>query len=324
MSSLRRLACLTVFCLSSFALNGCSPEKARSLQASALQFRNESLAAITAIDTLRKRELEAPPRSPGEIRQTFIANILGSTVELNSRSVDLAIDSRRVPNNTDWDQFIQELKLQYEQFSDIFDSLDRKPNVNREQMKKAGDHARSLTIQMALFAKSLSDNPPILTQYRTRTLVKFRKVRSEYQALQSRIAMSGDDREALAQRKSDLENQTGELLNEWQTIQQEERALLESTVAQCMRAATIGKQVIEAADHYDDLDIAQLNSLIPSLFTTASSFTGKDYKTLQFKSTRFVADLQSDPLWSAVAQPLINRMNNADAARSSSTPKLNP
>jgi hypothetical protein len=321
MSLLRRLAFLTVFCFSSLALHGCSPEKARSLQASVLQFRNESLMAITAIDTLRKRELEAPPRSPSEIRQTFISNILNSSIDLNSRNIDLAIDPYRVPSNTDWDQFIQELKLQYEQFSDIFDSLDRNPNVSRDQLKKAGDHARSLTIQMALFAKELSDNPPIFTQYRTRTLVKFRKVRREYQALQARIALSGDDRDAI--RKSDLENQTGELLNEWQSIQQEERALLESTVAQCMRAATIGKQVIEAADRYDDLDISQLNSLIPSLFTTASSFTGKDYKTLQLKSTRFVADLQTDPLWSAVAQPLINRMNNAGAQRSS-TPTLNP
>ncbi len=76
MSLLRRLTLLTVACFSSLALNGCSPEKARSLQASALQFRNESLAAITAIDSLRKRELEAPPRSPGEIRQTFISKSL--------------------------------------------------------------------------------------------------------------------------------------------------------------------------------------------------------------------------------------------------------
>jgi hypothetical protein len=321
MSLLRRLAFLTVFCFGSLALHGCSPEKARSLQASALQFRNESLMAIAAIDTLRKRELEAPPRSPGEIRQAFISNILNSSIELNSRTIDLAIDPYRSPSSTDWDVFIQELKLQYEQFSDIFDSLDRNPNVSREQLKKAGDHARSLTIQMALFAKELSDNPPIFTQYRTRTLVKFRKVRREYQALQARIALSGDDRDAI--RKSELENQTGELLNEWQAIQQEERALLESTVAQCLRAATIGKQVIEAADRYDDLDISQLNSLIPSLFTTASSFTGKDYKTLQLKSTRLVTDLQSDPLWSAVAQPLINRINNAGAGRSSTLP-LNP
>ncbi len=319
MSSLRRLTFLALFCVSSLALNGCSPEKARSLQASALQFRNESLAAITAIDTLRKRELEAPPRSPSDIRQTFISNILNSSVELNSRTIDLAIDPYRVPSTTDWDTFIQELKLQYEQFADIFDSLDRKPNVSREELKKAGNHARSLTIQMALFAQSLSENPPLFTQYRTRTLVKFRKVRRDYQALQSRISINASDRDSLQVRKSDLENQTGELLNEWQNIQQEERALMESTVAQCLRAATIGKQVIEAADRYDDLDVSQLNSLIPTLFTTASSFTGKDYKTLQLKSTRLVTDLQNDPLWSAVAQPLINRMNNAAAGRSSTT-----
>jgi hypothetical protein len=324
MSSLHRLVLLTFFCFGSFTLTSCSPEKARSLQASALQFRNESLVAITAI-TLRKRELEAPPRSPGEVRQTFISNILNSSIELNSRTIDLAIDPYRAPSSTEWDEFIQDLKLQYEQFSEIFDSLDSKPNVSRAELKKAADHARSLTVQMALFAKALSDSPPLLTQYRTRTLVKFRKVRREYQSLQSRIALNGSDRDTALQRKSDLENQTGELLNEWQNIQQDERVLLETTVAQCMRAATIGKQVIEAADRYDDLDISQLNSLIPRLFTTASSFTGKDYKTLQNKSTRLVTDLQNDPLWSSVAQPLINRMNNASQQRSSVfVPNINP
>ena len=309
---------LKIILITTLALSGCSPEKARSLQASALQFRNESLTAITAIDTLRKRELEAPPRTESDIRQTFISNILNSSIDLNSRNIDLAIDPYRAPNSTEWDDFVQDLKLQYEQFADIFDNLDRKPAVSRDEMKKAGEHARKLTIQMALIAKALSDNPPILTQYRTRTIVKLRKVRRDYQTLQ----LNSDNN--ATQRKTDLENQTGELLNEWRSIQQDERILLETTVTQCMRAATMGKQVIEAAEHYDDLDISQLNGLIPTLFTTASSFTGKDYKTLQLKATRIVNDLQTDPLWSNVALPLIDRINTAADRRTPSSRPTNP
>jgi hypothetical protein len=319
MSSLYRQTFLKIILFISLALSGCSsPEKARSLQVSALQFRNESLIAITAIDTLRKRELEAPPRNESDIRQTFISNILNSNIDLNSRNIDLAIDPYRAPDATEWDDFIQDLKLQYEQFANIFDNLDRKPAVSRDEMKKAGEHARKLTIQMALIAKALSDNPPIFVQYRTRTIVKLRKVRRDYQTLQLRSDNN------TAQRKIDLENQTGELLNEWRSIQQDERVLLETTVAQCMRAAKIGKQVIEAADHYDDLDISQLNGLIPTLFTTASSFTGKDYKTLQLQVTQIVNDFQTDPLWSNVALPLIDRINTVAATRSLSPSPINP
>ena len=227
--SLHHQTFLQIVLLASLALSGCSPEKARSLQASALQFRNESLTAITAIDTLRKRELEAPPRNESDIQQTFISNILNSSVDLNSRNIDLAIDPYRVPNSTEWDDFVQDLKLQYEQFSDIFDNLNTKPAVSRDEMKKAGEHARKLTIQMALIAKALSENPPILTQYRTRTIVKLRKVRRDYQTLQ----LNSDN--STTQRKVDLENQTGELLNEWRSIQQDERTLLETTVAQYCR-----------------------------------------------------------------------------------------
>jgi hypothetical protein len=108
-----------------------------------------------------------------------------------------------------------------------------------------------------------------------RTIVKLRKVRRDYQTLQLNSDNLNSDNN-VTQRKADLENQTGELLNEWRSIQQEERVLLE-TITQCMRAATMGKQVIEAADH-DDLDIAQLNGLIPTYSLTASGFRAKTTK----------------------------------------------
>lgn len=308
---MRRWA-VSVLIMGSLALGGCSVEKARALQGAALQFRNESLSAIEAIDTMRKRELEAPTRSSAEIRQAFVNRILNSKVEVSGEIIDLAIDPFQPPKVAEWDTFIADLRNQYEGFSEIFNKLDSRSTVSRDEVKKSAEYAKTLTVQMAVLAKAISDNPPVLVQHRTTAIVKLQAIKKEYQSIQARIK-AGET--ALIARKAELENQAGEVLGEWQQIKQEEQRILELTVAQCMRAAAMGKEVIEAANHYDDLDLNQMNALIPRILTTASTFTGRDYITLRTKATRIVSDIQTDPLWRGVAQKLLDRANAAAGSR---------
>lgn len=308
---MRRWA-VSVLIVGSLALGGCSVEKARALQGAALQFRNDSLSAIEAIDTMRKRELEAPVRSTTEVRQAFINRILNSKVEVSGEVIDLAIDPFQPPKVAEWDTFIGDLRNQYEGFSEIFAKLDSKSVVSRDEVKKSAEYARTLTVQMALLAKAISDNPPVLVQHRTTTIVKLQSIKKEYQSIQTRIK-AGET--ALLPRKAELENQAGEVLGEWQQIKQEEQKILETTVAQCMKAAATGKEVIEAANHYDDLDLNQMNALVPRILNTASTFTGRDYIVLKTKATRIVDEIQSDPLWRNAAQKMFDRVNAAAGSR---------
>jgi hypothetical protein len=57
----------------------------------------------------------------------------------------------------------------------------------------------------------------------------------------------------------------------------------ETTVAQCLKAATIGKEAIKVANNYKRLDISQLNALVPKILSLASTFTGKDYTALKMR-----------------------------------------
>ncbi len=310
---MRRWA-VSVLIVGSLALGGCSVEKARALQGAALQFRNESLSAIDAIDTMRKRELEAPPKSSTEIRQAFINRILTSRVEVSGEVIDLAIDPYQPPKVAEWDTFISDLRNQYEGFSEIFEKLDSKSAISRDEVKQSAEYAKTLTVQMALLAKAISDNPPVLVQHRTTTIVKLQSIKREYQSVQARIK-AGESQPSLIQRKAELENQTGAMLEEWQQIKQTEQRLLETTVAQCLKAAVVGKDVIETANHYDDLDLNQLNALVPRILTTASLFTGRDYSNLRAKATRMVSDIQTDPLWSNAAQKFLDRVNTAAQSR---------
>lgn len=318
---LKLRSCLLLTCflgLGSLSLSSCSVEKARALQGAATQFKTESLAAIDAIDEMRKRELEAPPRSQAEVRQSFIYRILNSKSDINSTVIDLAIDPFQPPKVADWDDFIADLRNQYEGFAAIFDKLNSGALVSRDEVRKSAEYAKTLTVQMVLLADAIDRNPPVLSQHRAGAVVRFRKLRQEYQIVLGKLknGTGTETLQLLSQRKSELENQAGEMMGEWQQIKQEERRLLETTVAQCMKAAVIGKDVIEAADHYDDLDLNQLNALIPRILTTASTLTGRDYSKLQLKATGMVAQIRSDPFWSSVTSKLLDRANMAAASRS--------
>ena len=305
-----------VVLIASLSLSGCSVEKARALQGAAVQFKAESLAAIDAIDQMRQRELEAPPRSQADIRQGFISRVLNSKVDLNSAVIDLAIDPFQPPKVAEWDDFIVDLRSQYEGFASIFDKLNSGALISKNEAKQSAEYARTLTVQMALLADAINKNPPMLGQHRSRTIVKLKKLRQDYQTLLTRLKTGdGSEIQQMNQRKSDLENQAGELMNEWQQIKQEEQKLLETTVVQCTKAATMGKELVEVANHYDDLEVNQLNTLIPRILTTAAAFTGRDYGAVRVKATNLVAQIQSDPLWSGVTKTLLDRANTAAASR---------
>ncbi len=301
--------------MASLSLGGCSVEKARALQGAAVQFKAESLAAIDAIDQMRQRELEAPPRSQSEIRQGFISRVLNSKVDLNSAVIDLAIDPFQPPKVAEWDDFIVDLRSQYEGFASIFDKLNSGALISKREAKQSAEYARTLTVQMALLADAINKNPPMLGQHRSRTIVKLKKLRQDYQLLLTRLKTGDGSEQQMNQRKSDLENQAGELMNEWQQIKQEEQKLLETTVVQCTKAATMGKELVEVANRYDDLEVSQLNTLIPRILTTAAAFTGRDYSAVRVKATNLVSQIQSDPLWSGVTKTLLDRANTAAASR---------
>lgn len=304
---------ITLVCLG--LASGCSVEKARTLQAAASQFRNESLAAIDAIDHLRQRELEPPPRSGAATRQETIRKLLNSRSPMNADLIELALDPVRPPRDRQWEQFITELKSQYDGFAAIFDRLEGGSLVGNQDVKQSAAYAQRLTVQMALFADSLQKNPPMLVRHRSWVIGNLRQARRDYQQLVT-------DQVATAQRQTELENQTGEWLNEWQRIRQEEQKILEETVLQCTRAVVVGKDVIELANRYDELSLNEISLGLSRILSTASSLTGRDYGRTQSRINRLIGDLQSDPFWQPVTQSLFDRVNQATDRRNPAAPFL--
>jgi hypothetical protein len=317
---------IAFFLFTTLTLTSCSEEKARSLQAASLQFRTESLAAIDAIDNLRKRELEPAPRSATEVRQSFVNRLLNSKSELNGDLIDLAIDPFRAPKVEEWDNFVKDLKSQYAGFSAIFAQLEGGTLVGVGEVKKSAEYAKTLTVQMALLSDAIAANPPVFTQSRSRVVIRLKQVRQDYQTTQAKLqareagATTAETLPQLTNRRQDLENQAAELMGQWQQIKLDEQQLLEATVTQCTRAVTIGKELIELANHYDDINLQQFNLTLPRIFATANQLTGRNYSAVQGQSDRLLKDLQTDPFWRTVTQQVLDRANNAAASRSRPKP----
>jgi hypothetical protein len=309
------IACLVL--LGSGLLSGCNVEKARAIQGAAVQFKAESLSAIQAIDDMHRQELEPPPRATAEIRQEFVSGILNSKREINSDLIDLAIDPFKPPTDSHWDTFISDLRGQYETFSAIFNTLDSGNLVAVDEVRQSAEHARNLTVQMALFADAISKNPPVLYRQRNAILVKLRKQRKIYQDIQNQIKAAGNENSpaALRDRLHEVENQVGEIMGEWQAVKQQEQKILEDTVAHCLKAAVLGKELGQLINRYDKLDLDQINVLIPRILNSAAAITGRDYSALQSRTTSIISEIREDPLWRDAANSVLDRVNNAATKR---------
>lgn len=328
--------------LASSGLGGCTPEKARALASAAVQFRVESLAAIDAIDTMRRRELEPPPRSQTDVRNTFINSVLNYRAGvgdldngLTPQIVDLAIDPYAVTlddaTNQDWNNFIAKLRNQYITFASIYDQLEGGSFLATDAVRNSAQQAKLLTLQMAYFSLCIDAHPPQLLQYRSAIVADLEKLRQTYQQQQQEVETlrqagiqvgGSDDRlEQLLTQQRQIQDQTGALMEQWQQVKLTEQRLLETTVTQTLKAATLGKELGDLSGRYEQISLDDLNLLIPRILNRTALITGRDYGSLKLQAATVVTQIETDPLWKDVTNLALREVNQAVGKRgvSSST-----
>jgi hypothetical protein len=307
MKCIHRLRITFFFLIVSVALSSCTPDKARSLRLAAIQFKAESIAAIEAIEAMHRRELELPPQLQADARENFINGVLDSRIEINHKNVELLTTLNRSPA-PEWAAFVADLSNQYEQFAAIYSDLESGSFLATKAVKKSAEPAQILTVQMALFAKEISENPPQLYRYRTAIVVELRKLQKQYQQLVAN--------QASAEEIQQLRNQVGKLMDEWQQVESEEQELLNTTIAQCTKAAMLGADLSELIDRYNKLDIDELNGLIATILENVSSITGQDYSQLQLKVNAVNSAINQDAVLKRIADRLVNQIQNVVDRRS--------
>lgn len=312
MKCLRRSHITFFLLVVSVTLSGCTPEKARSLRLAAVQFKAESLAAINAIAQMHQRELTPPPLAQADIRSNAINNILASEKPLLlPEDLDFLInpDTPQIDPKAQeaWQAFINKMNSQYEALAAIYDEVEGGSLLATKAVEKSAEHAKNLTLQMAAFATVIDKHPPLLIQDRIIIIADLDTLREEYQQKKN----NGESDEELQL----LRARAGELLDQWQQIAIDEQKLKETTVAQCLKAAVLGKNLTQLSERYNKLDLNDLNSIIARILDTAATITGRDYASLKIKATNVFAEIQNDPIWNKAANTVLEEVNKATASR---------
>lgn len=316
MKCLRR-SYITFFLLAvNITLSGCTPEKARTLRLAAIQFKAESLAAIQAIEQMHQREITPPPLSQSELRNNAINNILTSKNEiLLPQDLDFLIDPDKPQIDPKaqvaWQAFINKMNTQYTTLAAIYDEVESGSLLATDAVQKSAEHARILTLQMAAFATVIDKHPPILLQDRIIVIADIDTLRKQYQQKSN----EGESEENL----QPLKDKAGELYDQWQQIAVDEQKLRETTLAQCLKAAILGKELTQLIERYNKINLDDLNSIIARVLDTTATITGQDYAALKTRATNVFAEIKNDPIWSKAADTALAEVNNAVANRNPSS-----
>ena len=282
---------------------GCTPEKAKALQTAVVQFKVEALKAIDMIDALRENELAPPPEPQTKMVSDFVSGVKNTKKVLTPKIISTLVAPFQISDEkrkeTDWDKKRINLRQQYIEFASIFDRLQAGSYLAGDAVEKSKDLARDLTLQMAVFAKVIKDNPPIFIQYRSKFLADLTKIKED---------------KSLKDEKMD--QAIAPFFERWQNLMRDEQKKGDETVAQCLKAALIGKRVCELIRTYKEVSIDDLNTIISLTLDTAGSITGKDTTKLNQQVNDTISAIKADEIWQGAVEGLLNQLNKAAASRS--------
>lgn len=288
----------------SWLLGGCTPDKAKAINIAAIQFRAEALAAIDAVAEMHAQELAPPVRSSAEATAQFVKDVEEWDTSSGQIGYEEAVwllspfDITIAPANQDtWRRFLGDLRIQYQEFAAIFQDLERGSFLATDAVKRSERHAESLVAQMAAFAAILDKYPPQLLQHRSAYIVDLRRAQ--------RAAPSADKDRRIAELRERLVQ-----------LQSAERELQRATVAQCLKAATLGYKLRQLISDYESLSIDDVNFFVGKALAAAGEVTGRDYGGLQAKADTLLQDIKTDAVWRTVVEKgLLQRVENAVSKR---------
>ncbi len=275
------LAILVVICL---CLLGCTPEKAQAF--------------------MLEKEIAEPPRSETEAAGQFAENLLAmpANMALNPEAIRKALYPDAITVTPEVakqkSDLFGEMRAQYAAFASIFDQLEAGSFLARDAVSRAAPYADKLTLQMASFAKMVSENPPELNQFRNALIFRMDVVRKD-------AALSAEEKS----------RRLRELRDEWLLLEAGERDLQRSVVEQCLKAATIGIEVSKLSRTYGDLSLEDINFAVRKAFDAAGQLTGKDFTSLQAKASEVYAAIKEDSIWSGVADQILAEVNKVRAPK---------
>lgn len=295
-----RVAALTFTLL---FLTGCTAEKAKALRIGAIQFKNESQAAVRLIDETIGLEYASGARTRAGANVDFAETIIAFREDGRELTPEV-IDFAREPFAVEVDpateaaqqELVASLQRQYSAFGDAFEDLEHGFLFSAEAVEAAGPTARRLTAQLLVFAEAWSDQPPRFLQRRTALLVRMEDV--------------ADAEDIAIEQKKRL---LFDLNEDWENLLDEEEIAQRAVVEQCLKAAAIGYEVQGLIDRFDEVTLEDVQDFVAFALTQAGQLTGEDFSSLRQQSVSFLERLHEDPVWRESIEIALEQMNGQGA-----------
>ena len=290
-------------CLSFISCAG----KARTLHLGVTQFQVESIAAVDAIDDMRKKEIAPEERSPVESTNSFVDNVLKSKRKAAGR-IERWIDPfKPVPKpetEKEWAKLIQNLKDQYLTFVRIFDEIERASFTGRAVVEESVPHMEKLVAQLAYFADAINQNPAQLLSRRSALIAELEKIRKTI----------GDT--AAEDVPMETRNKIAEWREKWLVLMAAENELTRKTSEQCLKAVTLGLEVRRLMITYNQVSLQDISEALSTAFSLAGAVTGEDFSNLQARTEWVVQEINADPVWTSATKQLLKEISDNFNSRS--------
>ena len=258
---------------------GCA-NKAKLIQVGAKQFEAEALSSIDKIDEMRRREVAGPEIAPAEADRLFADHVLGSQKPIEADSLEFLLnpsDIGPLKNEPEWQRFLTKLRSQYRQFAAIFSKLDQGALLAAPKVKDAIPLLDPLIGQMSAFADIMAKAPVEFVGHRTDLAGRIEDVRGSEQTDEQK-------RQALK-----------ELRRELVELDRAETEMNEAVIAQCLKTATLGRQLRGLIQDYDKLSVDAIADGLQEAFAFANSLPGVNLQKLQAQTTELLEEINQDP-----------------------------
>lgn len=278
-------------------LAGCAtPEKAQALRVAALQFEQESLAAINLLENSVEREQSLPDAAAGETERAFVRNVRDfSSPLILPKDLDFLIDPDAQTGSQEAQQSLNDtfgrLRTHYTAFASMFDDLEQGSYFAAGAVAQAKEHAMRLTAQLTRIADNTTRSPPMLLRQRGYFAGEINLIRT--------AASNG------TMPNSDVDRRLIEVHRGLRKMQDEEAALKRGIVEQCLKAAVIGMEVTRLIENYDKIDLNGIVAVIGNATSAAGELTGKDFSSLSLRAEVIRERIRNDPDFNRVVGNLL-------------------
>jgi uncharacterized membrane protein YheB (UPF0754 family) len=249
-------------------LGGCdNPQQRAMIRLSAINFKDKATVAIDSVRVVY--QLNNP--QPSDAKQLLINELLKSpnVNPRNIREIDNLIREEMIstPGRTSKVNLtLDDLQAEYVAAANMFNQLENVSTFGEivgggsQAINDAVEPARHLTAKMLILAYLISQNPPTpKNPDRVLLAEALRQLREQYKKPNLSDA-----------EKKLIEAQVGEIINNWISVDNQEKVLLCTAYTNLLVAGQTGTELSNLLNNYKTLSVNQIFATLDKIFTITS------------------------------------------------------